>query len=85
MIVFVLCLYHQIYIYIHVQSLTYIYSTISHGYTLSSSTSFIKGTNPFFNEEEVEFWIGKTDWGHPMVFSCLDEDVGSDDLIGGRR
>jgi Ca2+-dependent lipid-binding protein len=43
------------------------------------------GTNPFFNEEEVEFWIGKNDWGHPCVFSCLDEDVGSDDLIGGRR
>ena len=37
----------------------------------------------FLNEEEVEFWIGPTDWGHPLVFSCLDEDVGSDDLIGG--
>ena len=57
------------------------------GKKLKKRTRTVKkgGTNPFFNEEEVEFWIGPTDWGHPLVFSCLDEDVGSDDLIGGRR
>jgi Ca2+-dependent lipid-binding protein len=43
------------------------------------------GTNPYFNEEECEFWIGKEQWTNPLVFSCFDEDIGSDDLIGGRR
>ena len=52
-------------------------------YVLMSYVYPTGGTNPFFNEEEVEFWIGKQDWGAPLVFSCLDEDVGSDDLIGG--
>ena len=43
------------------------------GKKLKKRTRTVKkgGTNPFFNEEEVEFWIGPTDWGHPMVFSCL--------------
>ena len=43
------------------------------------------GTNPYFNEEECVFWIGKESWPNPLVFSCFDEDIGSDDLIGGRR
>ena len=56
------------------------YCKFTLGKKLKKRTRTVKkgGTNPFFNEEEVEFWIGSTDWGHPLVFSCLDEDVGSD-------
>ena len=43
------------------------------------------GTDPYFNEEEFEFWIGEDGWTNELVFACYDEDVGSDDLIGGKR
>ena len=55
--------------------------------TAKQRTKTVKagGTNPYFNEEECEFWIGKDSWTDALVFSCFDEDIGSDDLIGGRR
>jgi len=40
------------------------------------------GTDPYFNEEEVLFWINSENWVHELNFSCMDEDIGSDDLIG---
>ena len=43
------------------------------------------GSAPFFGEEEFEFWIGEDGWTNELVFACYDEDVGSDDLIGGKR
>ena len=30
----------------------------------------------------MEFHIGPTNWSNELVFDCLDEDVGTDDLIG---
>ena len=41
------------------------------------------GTDPYFAEAECEFWIGDTNWNKPLVFTVYDEDVGSDDLVGG--
>ena len=43
------------------------------------------GTNPYFNEEEVRFWISERNWGAPLVVSLFDQDIASSDLIGGRR
>lgn len=40
------------------------------------------GRNPYFREEEFEFWVDGTNWSQPLQLSCLDEDIGSDDLIG---
>ena len=42
------------------------------------------GTNPYFGEQELEFWIDGTNWMHPLNMSVWDEDVGSDDFIGAR-
>ena len=43
------------------------YCKFTLGKKIKKRTRTVKkgGTNPFFNEEEVEFWIGKTDWGSP--------------------
>lgn len=41
------------------------------------------GTNPYFNEEELELWIDGENWQAPVRFSVYDEDVGRDDFIGG--
>ena len=40
------------------------YCKFTLGKKLKKRTRTVKkgGTNPFFNEEEVEFWIGKKDW-----------------------
>ncbi|KAF0697165.1 Aste57867_12159 [Aphanomyces stellatus] len=40
------------------------------------------GTNPYFGEEEVCFWITGETWVHDMIVKLFDEDVGSDDFIG---
>ena len=40
------------------------------------------GSNPYFNEEEFEFWIDSKSWNKDMLFECWDEDVGADDFIG---
>ncbi len=40
------------------------------------------GSNPYFNEEEFEFWIDANSWNQHMLFECWDEDVGVDDFIG---
>jgi len=42
------------------------------------------GTNPYFGEQELEFWIDGTNWMHALSMSVWDEDVGSDDFIGAR-
>jgi hypothetical protein len=40
------------------------------------------GTDPQFRNEQVPFWIDSSAWSSNIAFSCWDEDVGSDDLIG---
>jgi len=42
------------------------------------------GTNPYFGEEELEFWVDHRSWMHPLKMTVWDEDIGSDDFIGGR-
>lgn len=42
----------------------------------------VGGKNPHFGEEEHLFWIPQDQWTEEISFSCFDEDVGSDDLIG---
>lgn len=41
------------------------------------------GTNPYFNEDELELWVDGENWQYPIRFSAYDEDVGRDDFIGG--
>jgi len=43
------------------------------------------GTDCSFNDEEVLIWVKSQTWFEPLKFSCWDEDVGSDDLIGARN
>ena len=40
------------------------------------------GTDPYFADEEIEFWVGMNNWHEPLRLTCWDEDIGSDDLIG---
>ena len=40
------------------------------------------GTDPYFGEEEITFWIDERNWQPGIVFECFDEDIASDDLIG---
>jgi len=40
------------------------------------------GTDCSFEEEEVLLWVDRRNWTQQLVFSCFDEDIGSDDLIG---
>ncbi|OQS04740.1 calmodulin, partial [Thraustotheca clavata] len=52
------------------------------GLTKKSKTIEKGGTNPYFGEEEICFWITADSWLHDLSLKCYDEDVGSDDFIG---
>ncbi|OQR93545.1 calmodulin-like protein [Achlya hypogyna] len=52
------------------------------GLTKRSKTIDKGGTNPYFGEEEICFWITADSWLHDLELKCYDEDVGSDDFIG---
>lgn len=41
------------------------------------------GSNPYFGEEEFEFWVDHTCWAEELLLELFDEDVGTDDFIGG--
>ena len=43
------------------------------------------GKNCSFGHEKLQFAIGARNWAEDLVFSCLDEDIGSDDLIGSTK
>lgn len=43
------------------------------------------GTDCSFDAEEVRLWIRPNTWTEPLKFSCYDEDIGTDDLIGARN
>ncbi|CAK4631708.1 hypothetical protein LEN26_014820 [Aphanomyces euteiches] len=59
------------------------YCKFEHG-GLSKRTKTIDkgGTNPYFGEEQLCFWITAESWVNDMVVHLFDQDVGSDDLIG---
>ena len=50
-----------------------------------SSTIKNGGKNCSFGHEQVHFAIGPRNWAEDFTFACLDEDIGSDDLIGSKR
>ncbi len=41
------------------------------------------GTNPYFREELFTFWIDNAIWASDLLLQLYDEDVGTDDFIGG--
>ncbi|GBG31815.1 Calmodulin-1 [Hondaea fermentalgiana] len=43
------------------------------------------GTDCSFDGEELRLWLKSNTWTEQLHFSCFDEDIGSDDLIGARN
>ena len=39
------------------------------------------GQNPYFQEEELEFYIGEREWKDDLKIELFDADIGKDDLI----
>ncbi|EQC31150.1 hypothetical protein SDRG_11078 [Saprolegnia diclina VS20] len=59
------------------------YIKLEHDSRMKRSKTIDKGgTNPYFGEEEICFWITADSWVHDVIVRCYDEDVGSDDFIG---